>query len=384
VPWYPTSFNPVTGDWQSSINPFDSGLEDGSYQIIPKAEDNAGNVEVVFSTCQFTWDLTKPTFTVVTPSTGVYINTLSVTFKNSEELSSGRIIFEAETSNNGETATSTDCWHLMNSSERSNTSQQTITTFYDTLHDGNTYKLSFEGIDLATSDDDGSFYFSNILYDATPPEAYITYPDKDYHSEMARLEGTATDPVPGGDGLTSDVAGVYLTIQSTVTSKYWDGDSWEPGQQMLVCNLSPSNTYWYYDMSVDTFTNGQEYDVEAWAYDNAGSTQTTSDTCSFIYDETGPSIGITKPQNIKYYRSLTQLSGTANDDKELDRIEVRISLYCTGTALPGIRKNSGTILQQQVHGIIIQALTRPICPMLHILSQQKQLIRPRMSRYQQI
>ncbi|MFC2091268.1 hypothetical protein ACFLTD_00665, partial [Elusimicrobiota bacterium] len=337
---FATSFNPDSEIWQALVNPFIPSLADGQYQVIPWAEDNAGNTEVQLDTCTFTWDRTKPEFYTVNPSTGDQIRTLSVSFENSEALLSGKIIFTAETANNSEVLSSTHCWHLMSALERGTTTQQTITSFTENLIDGNNYKLSIEGQDLATNSDNG-FYFSNILYDASAPLSDITFPDKPYHSDVSRIKGTATDPAPGGDGLISGVTGADVTVYSTSTARYWDGNSWEPGLTWLAATSTDSWVSWYYDMSVDTFTDGKEYEITVRAYDAAGGTQTVYGTVSFIYDKGLPSISITKPVAGRYYRSITQISGNANDNKQLDHLEVRISSgtrYWNGSSWVGIEQ----------------------------------------------
>ena len=87
-------------------------------------------------------------------------------------------------------------------------------------------------------------------------------------------------------------------------------------------------------MAIDTFTDGREYEITCKAFDLAGSTQTVPDTFSFIYYKGNPTVGVTKPLDTEYYRSITQISGTAQDNMGLDRIEVRISSgtdYWNGT-----------------------------------------------------
>ncbi|MDA3792057.1 MAG: hypothetical protein PF545_00145, partial [Elusimicrobia bacterium] len=324
--WYNASYSPVTLAWQADVNPFvgKDNPEDGNYMVIPKAQDYAGNTEVAYDTATFTWDLTKPTFTVISPSTGAIIRTLSVNYRNSEELNAGKLVFTAETSSNTEVAGSTDTWHSMTSGEK-NQGEHTTTSFNDPLTDGNRYTLQPAGDDLAGNSDNGSYIYTGILYDATPPVSYVTYPDKSFHSDVSQISGTSSDPEPGSGGITSGISSVKITIKSTTTGKYWDGSAWSGTEEFLTATLSVANTFWYYDMAVDTFTNGREYEITSKSFDNAGSTQTTPDMISFIYDESLPSVSVTNPSAEQHYRSITSFAGNADDDKELDYVEIRIS-----------------------------------------------------------
>ena len=89
------------------------------------------------------------------------------------------------------------------------------------------------------------------------------------------IEGTASDDL-------SDVAFVDITLQRQSDSLYWDGDSWETGPMWLrVTNTSN----WQYAFAP---ADGETYDVQSRATDNADNVETSPGNSTFNYSASGP------------------------------------------------------------------------------------------------
>ncbi|RKZ15285.1 hypothetical protein DRQ17_06675, partial [bacterium] len=319
--WFDAAYSKATDIWvEDNENPFDNVVlpADGDYQVIIQAYDEAGNYDTTYTTVTFTWDRTPPTFSNVTPSTGSTIRTMDVTVKLGEEMEVGptKIIYYAQSGWNGETVNSSYTAVLNASQCADTTTVQSIpqSQFDGTLIDGNIYKLVITGDDLAGNQDNGSWYWSNIIFDLTEPDADFTYPYKYYHSSMTVISGTAVDdPVVDG-AYASDVDHneIKITRDPNGTPSYWDGSKWQGTIYWLVCS---GTTTWTYNVSVSTaFVHDVEYRVDIVAVDKSGNKQSTSSNYVFKIDTNTPQGAITSITDGGYYKTMTDISGTATDD----------------------------------------------------------------------
>ncbi|RLD18857.1 MAG: hypothetical protein DRI36_00390, partial [Caldiserica bacterium] len=330
--WFDAAYNKDTKLWiEDAGNPFDDAVppSDGDYQVIIRAYDEAGNYQSVYTTVTFRWDLTPPSFYDVSPSTGDSINTMDVSLRLGEKMQVGptRVIYEAETGNNGEVSGSTETYAILNSLQVQTTNQQTIpaSQFLANLIDGNKYTLKIVGKDLAGNQDDGSWFWQHIIFDLTEPEADFTYPYKYYHSSMTVISGTAIDnpPVAGAEYSDIEHNEVKITRDPGGTPTYWDGSKWQSTPVWLVCS---GTTTWNYTVSVTTaFEHNVEYRVDCRAVDKAGNVQSTPNNYIFKIDTGIPQGEITYPVNGNYYNSMTNLQGTAVDDlSDIDTVRIQI------------------------------------------------------------
>jgi len=199
--WFDAGYNKGSFLWiESAGNPFSGAPSDGNYIVIVNAYDEAGNYQASYTTVTFRWDLTPPSFYDVSPSTGGNINSMDVDLKLGEEMEVGptRVIYEAQSGWNGETGPPTPSTYtaILTAVQCADTTTvQSIpqSQFDGTLIDGNKYKLTIVGKDLAGNQDDGSWFWSDIIYDKTEPAADFTYPYKNFHSSMTVISGTAKD-----------------------------------------------------------------------------------------------------------------------------------------------------------------------------------------------
>jgi len=313
--WFDTDY--ANNIWEdTSYNPFAASPADGNYQVIIRAYDEAGNYDTIYTTVTFTWDLSKPTFTIVSPSTAATINSPNVTLILGEKMKEGTavVVYEAETSKNGEIAGSTPTYHILTAGECVDLSTQTFTTFdsggRSNLIDGNKYKLKIVGKDLADNEDDGSWFRSNIIYDTSEPAADFTYPYKYDHSTMTLISGTASDDETY-EFSDVDYNEIKL-VREPLSPSYWDGLKWQGSPEWLGCNGSST---WTYSVAISTaFVHGIEYRTYVRATDKAGNPQTSEVFKTFKIDTGVPQGVISDPVGGNYYKDLTNISGTADDD----------------------------------------------------------------------
>ncbi|MQY66579.1 MAG: hypothetical protein GH147_08960, partial [Clostridia bacterium] len=305
------------------------GTDDATYVIRCKATDKASNVEVNISSVTFIYDTIKPTFGTVTPASSAKRKDSNVTFTLSEEIKAGTgiIKFTAQTSYNGEVQNSSHTYTL-NSSECQNLSEQTLSV--SGLKDGNRYKLTILGTDLADNQTD-SWENTNIVYDETLPISEITSPNKSYYNSLAIITGTAEDPPPVSGAetsglLTTDAVNIRIIDISSTTYKYWHGNEWLGSSEWLVTLSTNSWQNWYYDIDVSTaFVHNHQYKVEAKAFDQAGNEQSPVDSYTFTFDTATPSCAVILPVEGRYYNELISLKGTASDPlADIKDVEVQI------------------------------------------------------------
>ncbi|RLC78029.1 MAG: hypothetical protein DRJ03_15975, partial [Chloroflexi bacterium] len=117
---------------------------------------------------------------------------------------------------------------------------------------------------------------SGITLDFVRPDSAVT--TGGYFSDISwpdYIFGTASDTG-------SDVSIVHITIQRASDGQYWDGDSWEGTATWLEV---ASTTNWQYAFAPD---DGETYDIQSRATDNADNIETTYGVGSFTYSESGP------------------------------------------------------------------------------------------------
>lgn len=140
-------------------------------------------------------------------------------------------------------------------------------------------------------------------------------------NELERIDGTASRTSP------ATVASVEVQIQRDSDNKYWDGNSWETGEQWDDASardgaFDESSENWRYTDEPD-WANGVEYTVRARAVDNYGSEDTTPATATFTFDSTEPET--TMDDIDDSVDELDEITGSASDPSpSLASVEVLI------------------------------------------------------------
>ncbi|MBU4123832.1 hypothetical protein KJ959_09190, partial [bacterium] len=317
--WFDAGYAKATDVWvEDGENPFDNvtAPPDGTYQAVIRSYDEAGNFQTSYTTVTFSWDLSKPTFTIVSPSTAAAVKIMDTALLLGEKMAVGetKVIFYAESGWNGETVNSSYT-AILNAAQVLELGQQTIpqAQFDGTLINGNKYKVKITGSDLAGNEDDGSWYHSGIIFDLTTPAAYFSYPYKYDHSSMTVVSGTAKDdPVVAGAFASGvDLGEIKITRDPNGTASWWDGVKWQGGALWLAAS---GETAWTYNVGIATaFQHGIEYRLDVRANDDAGNTQPTPSNYVFRIDTAPPAGTINYPVNGNFYNTMTSLSGSASD-----------------------------------------------------------------------
>ncbi|MDW8056505.1 MAG: hypothetical protein RMJ13_07360, partial [Elusimicrobiota bacterium] len=147
----------------------------------------------------------------------------------------------------------------------------------------------------------------------TAPQTTITKPafgDPYFPSNLSywtpnQLEGTRN----------AYTTAVYVSVKEEKTGKYWDGSGFNAtSEQWLTCDVSVP-LQWKYVFTTNPWVDGSSYTVRSRGYGPAGWEEAyyTLPSRKFLYDVTNPNVSVVLPENAKYYRILTTISGTAQD-----------------------------------------------------------------------
>ncbi|MBI4060129.1 MAG: hypothetical protein HY403_01735, partial [Elusimicrobia bacterium] len=146
------------------------------------------------------------------------------------------------------------------------------------------------------------------------------------YKTLAALNGTASD-WSGGGGATQNpydtgigATGVEVAIASSPHfNTWWNGGGWQAttfwSPQPFVGTTSGT---WSYSVGLPSFISGTRYRVLARAIDRAGNTQDAFaqgvSSNVFSFDSVGPTSRFTVPVDLAARRTLSIISGTAEDD----------------------------------------------------------------------
>ena len=166
-------------------------------------------------------------------------------------------------------------------------------------------------------------------YDAVDPTAVIIEPqdggfNKSGDTIVGNITGTAYDP--------QFVTLVNLTIYNSTNGKYFNGADWVEDSVNLSANSTSGTAtinWWYDNVSAfPTWENNKSYVINVSAKDTAGNWNLTAATASFTYDTTDPAVPtISIPTDATWYKSLTNISGTALDNGGSKIASVNIMIY---------------------------------------------------------
>ena len=165
--------------------------------------------------------------------------------------------------------------------------------------------------------------------DTTPPTAAWTSPaDEATVSAPVSLVGSATDNV--------GVTRVEVVIRDTVTGDYWRPatGTWGNFQRFDVAVDSPGAANSSFSFSFDPTGGSGDYRARVWAVDTSANESTANVSLNFnvgsAADNIAPTIAWTAPAANSTVAAPVTLSGTANDNVGVDRVEMIIRDKVTG------------------------------------------------------
>jgi len=150
-------------------------------------------------------------------------------------------------------------------------------------------------------------------YDTNKPDSSITTPQQDqFYNSLTTISGTSSDTGPGSSASGVTIVKLQIKKLTPSTTYYWDEYSeWQTDPQWL--NASGTDP-WTYSFDDSDWESGRKYQVISKAKDDAGNEETSLDIVDFFFDSDEPTSSVTEPEDNKYYKSLTELSGDAHDE----------------------------------------------------------------------
>ncbi|PIP85184.1 MAG: hypothetical protein COR54_00200, partial [Elusimicrobia bacterium CG22_combo_CG10-13_8_21_14_all_63_91] len=186
-----------------------------------------------------------------------------------------------------------------------------------------------------------SIVTEDFNWDSVRPIPYIGIPNQAYVAAIPSLVGTANDPLDGSEGSGSDSGTeiVEIAVRRNVgLPRWWDGGDFTvldvdhavdgSGWFGAAVGVELSTANWTYDSTTieSQLVSGEEYSLNARAKDYAKNVSDPVSTFTFVYDPDPPSVRINEPpaQTGLTISHLSSLTGTAQDNVLLDRVQVRI------------------------------------------------------------
>jgi len=284
-----------------------------------RAWDVKSNTVIFFDVFYILKDTITPKVEITLPSEKFYnsLNKIEGTCLDNASVSSVdlRIIRESDKYYwDGSTWNPTSLW--VNSTVY--TSSWTYTSV-PTWGDGSSYTIIAKAQDTAGN---WSMVYSTktFTYDTTDPVSAVSYPvENEKYEDIDSIQGTASD--------TGGIDYITMQLKRAIDSYCWDGSTWSSASAWL--NVSGTTT-WNYDTTAISWSTGTYY-IWSTAIDLAGNVEvaTSSRTFEIVSDTTPPTIGITVPTGT-YINSLTQIEGTAQDNKGIEAVDLYIKKLDSG------------------------------------------------------
>jgi|GEM_PF-1060901 len=305
-----------TTDW--SYDSTEIPFADGMYTVSAKSIDNAAIESSVVSR-SFTIDSTSPSVTVTSPDGGEFWaggSSQVITWTASDDnMAASPITIEYWDG---------DSWEGIATGEDND---GTYTWEPVPSLDISTARVRVTAEDKAgnSASDESN---ANFTIDSTDPAVFVN-DIPDFVPSLASVSGTASDTSPG------QLEEVWVQINNTTDSAYWDGTFWVVGESWLEAD---GTTDWTYVMP--SLSTGKAYVVKAKSIDKSGHLSTVASSGVFIFDTTNPAISINNIPD--FVPSLASISGSASDISpgELEKVQVQInntndSTYWNGSSWIG-------------------------------------------------
>lgn len=264
-------------------------------QIRITATDAPGN-STTQTTANFIIDSTAPTLGIVyagqvngnTPPNGKHVNNsgIDITASATDTYLSGVTYTFQNLGNsqywNGTTWTGTQVWNGLTCA--AGVSCNVAQTINPVIVDSANYRLVIRVIDHAGNNTTANPI--DYIGDTVTPNLTITTSTGTYFSGALTIAGTASDT---GSSLSS----IKIAIKKAGTSNWWNGTDWSSTSEQQLATTT-ANTYanWNYLFSPSgADSDGQVYNVTAYAYDRAYKTNNVSSgAINITLDKVGPTI----------------------------------------------------------------------------------------------
>ena len=294
-------------------------MTDGTYYLYAAGKDLVGNWSRTLGEVKIVVDNTAPTVAITSPSAGYVSGVVDVRGTVVDENPHHYWLAIYRKSDNSQVYST-----VVNHS--SSFTDQSIYSWDTTgLVDGE-YEIKFAARDIDQSTGNRSSDFVvDVTVDNTDPESTIDggssgeiiYSNSWYGS----IAGTASDALCG-------VASVELSIQRASDLMYWNGTSWQSSETSVPAIGTTTWSYILDSLAEDVYT------IQSHAIDNAGNRESTY-TLIIVYDKTIPEVDLSVDPSSPdgdndWYDSKPEVTLTASDNTELDRIEYQIDSK-TGT-----------------------------------------------------
>ena len=252
------------------------GIEEGkSYLVEFTGVDLAENESLPFTISKIVYDITPPVFTNVIPSTESYLNSPDISYEINEDLHSGsfswdfgwrrefKYDFELDELGSG--------GHVLK-----NVLPQ------DVLDEDKDNNLIIIGTDLAGNS--SSIELSNIVYDVTPPELIIKYPETNDVLTIVEFAFTISEVLKDGRFICTQTAGAFDEESPRLI-------------QLSGYELEKSQKSKKPPLNKTTLNNGSVYEIEFKGVDFADNFAKPSVVSNVLFDNENPEIIILAPAN---------------------------------------------------------------------------------------
>jgi hypothetical protein len=289
-----------------------------------KAKDSAGNIETPGAGILFTYDVSKPTSTILIPvDNGWYSDLPTITGTASDVSGINKVEVAVGRNDMGtiewwddSVSTFTAVDPIYYQANEKTWQWDNGEADYPVFESGNEYLVKSIAYDLASNtetaklDADANWF----KFDNAPPVSTVTYPvGGENYSSITTISGSSTDDYVGLDKVELQIK--ELTVSNTYYWKDWDTPGFITNSTWVVISSTQVHkTSWTYTNSV-AWTSGRRYELKCRAVDKSGNEETipSAPDTAFGYDDTRPESGVIEPGEGVYYRSLTSITGTAQD-----------------------------------------------------------------------
>ncbi|MDI6795153.1 MAG: Ig-like domain-containing protein, partial [bacterium] len=151
----------------------------------------------------------------------------------------------------------------------------------------------------------------SFTLDIQAPASQITSPLEEVLPSLSAVTGTATDNLSG-------VANVRISIQRQSDNAFWNGNFWVTTQTPLNAVGTTSWSYTWPSLGDNTYL------IYSRATDMAANQETPGDSVTFTIDTSLPASTITSPQSGVIYSAFTTITGTAADNRGVNKVEISI------------------------------------------------------------
>ena len=191
-----------------------------------------------------------------------------------------------------------------------------------------------------------------------PTAGGVTFGGEAYYSSIPIVSGIADDfsVLPANRKLNAGISasGVTVSVLDLNTTFYFSqgaGNFSETDQSSSFFSATfvgmSSGTWSYTQPSFNgALTSGHTYVVTSSATDNVGNVQTSISSQTFVFDSSGPALGIVTPVNSVSVNNLTIITGTARDYPiapkrvGMSRVDLQIIDLGDDQALGGVGANA--------------------------------------------